>query len=74
MPEITTWCTIQVKCAGTDGDVLHDQPCPGGEWTDLISLGWFNDNPEGALAIFREDCEDPANIRIVRRTEEVLDL
>ena len=70
MPEITTWCTIQVKCTG--GDEQHDGlPCDGGEWVNFMSLGWFNEDPEGALAIFREDNED---VRIVRTTEEVLDL
>jgi hypothetical protein len=65
------WCMIQCLCTGsTEHDGIS---CDGGEWQDVMSLPWFNGRPADALALFRED-PDGGQLRIVRRTETVLDV
>lgn len=77
MTETTKWGTIQILCPGGTHD---DIDCPGGEWTDFMSLPVFYERPAEALDFFRQN----DNRRVVRMvlvthtediyTEEVLDI
>jgi hypothetical protein len=70
-----TYGTIQIICPGgtkANFGASHDgiTDCPGGEWRDFMSLGWFYDRPQEALGIFREDpLTDKDTVRLVLHTE-----
>jgi hypothetical protein len=67
----TRYGTIQIICPGGDNLEDHDySDCPGGEWRDFMSLGWFYDRPQEALGIFRQDpLTDKDTVRLVLHTE-----
>jgi hypothetical protein len=67
-----TYGTIQIRCPGGHHDGIDPVYCDGGEWRDFMSLGWFYDRPQEALAIFRHDPEegmDEKQVRLVLHTE-----
>jgi hypothetical protein len=62
--------TIQLICPGGYHDGIGPENCPGGEWRDFMSLGWFYDRPQEALGIFRQDpLTDKDTVRLVLHTE-----
>jgi hypothetical protein len=73
----TKYGTIQRICPGGNHDGVDPDICPGGEWRDFMSMGWFYDRPAEAVGIFRQDpLMDKKSVRLVlhTHTEEVLDL